>query len=383
LYQRLLKLPNRLKQSFFLWGPRQVGKTSLLKASYPDAPFIQLLKSDEFALFQTYPERLREIVRQNRWKFLIIDEIQKVPQLLNEVHLLIEEDNIVFGLCGSSARKVRKGHANLLGGRALRFEMSGLSAAEIGTDFSLEKMLNSGYMPLIFDSENAPIYLKSYCADYLKEEIFAEGLVRKLQPFSRFLEIAALGDTEILSYETVARDCGVSAPTVRSYYEILVDTLLARYLPAYTMKPKRRVTSSPKFYFSDVGVVNHLAQRGQVLAKSSSWGKAFENWVFHELKTFIEYHARPEALSYWRLTTGVEVDFIVGNMKVALEAKASANIHGDHLKGLRELKIDHPEVKKRIIVSMETHSRITDDAIEILSYRDFISRLWAGDIFDG
>ncbi len=381
MYQRRLNLPKILKDSFFLWGPRQVGKTCLLKARYPETPFIQLLKSDEFALFQSYPERLRERVRKNQWKFVIIDEIQKVPQLLDEVHLLIEEDGVVFGLCGSSARKVRKGHANLLGGRALRFEMSGLVAAEIGSEFSLERMLNHGYMPLIYDSAEAALHLKSYCADYLKEEIFAEGLVRKLQPFSRFLEIAALGDTEQLNYETVARDCGVSAPTVRSYYEILVDTLLARYLPAYIVRPKRRVSSSPKFYFSDVGVVNHLAQRGQVLPKSNSWGKAFENWVFHELTTYIEYTGRPETLSYWRLTSGVEVDFIVGSMKVGIEAKASSNIHSDHLKGLRELQSDYPEVQRRIVISMENESRVTEDKIEILSSQDFIRTLWEGGLF--
>jgi predicted AAA+ superfamily ATPase len=381
LYKRLLNLPKSLDNSFFLWGPRQVGKTSLLKETYPDAPFIQLLRSDEFALFQSYPERLRERIRKNGWNFVIIDEIQKVPQLLDEVHLLIEEDGVVFGLCGSSARKVRKGHANLLGGRALRYEMSGLVAAELGSNFSLERILNHGYMPLIYDSDESSLRLKSYCSDYLKEEIFAEGLVRKLQPFSRFLEISALGDTEVLNYETVARDCGVSAPTVRSYYEILVDTLLARYLPAYTFRPKRRVSSSPKFYFSDVGVVNHLAQRGQVLPKSISWGKAFENWVFHELVTYIEYRGRSESLSYWRLTTGVEVDFIVGSMKVGIEAKASSNIHSDHLKGLRELAIDYPELQKKIVVSMENESRVTDDGIEILSYQDFVQSLWAGRLF--
>ncbi|WP_218109758.1 ATP-binding protein [Oligoflexus tunisiensis] len=242
-------------------------------------------------------------------------------------------------------------------------------------------MLNRGYMPLIYDSNEAALHLKSYCADYLKEEIFAEGLVRKLQPFSRFLEISALGDTELLNYETVARDCGVSAPTVRSYYEILVDTLLARYLPAYTFRPKRRVSSSPKFYFADVGVVNYLAQRGQVLPGSSAWGKAFENWVFHELTTYIEYTGRPETLSYWRLTTGVEVDFIVGPMKAAIESKASSNIHSDHLKGLRELKSDYPEIQKRIVISMENGARMTEDGIEILSYQDFVKSLWAGNLF--
>lgn len=381
MYKRLLKLPEIPLNSFFLWGPRQVGKTSLLKLQYPTAPFIQLLKSEEFSLYQTEPQRLRERIRQNGWKFVIIDEVQKVPQLLDEIHYLIEEDKVVFGLCGSSARKLRRGHANLLGGRAHRYELSGLVSAEIGQHFSLERMLNHGYMPKIYDSEDSGLNLRAYCSDYLKEEVFAEGLVRQLQPFNRFLEIAALGDTEILSYQTVARDCGVSSPTVKSYYEILVDTLLAQFLPAYTFRPKRRVTQAPKFYFGDVGVVNYLAQRGAVLPKSSNWGKAFENWVFHELRNYLEYASRQEQLNYWRLTTGVEVDFIVGHMKCGIEAKASASINADHLKGLRELKKDHEDVLQRIVVSMESTSRVTDDGIQILSYRDFVEKLWAGILF--
>ena len=381
MYARLLNLPTSFDKSFFLWGPRQVGKTSLLKATCPDVPLIQLLKNEEFSLYQAHPELLRERVRASGWKRVIIDEIQKVPKLLDEIHLLIEEDGVAFGLCGSSARKVRKGHANLLGGRALRFEMSGLVTKEIGPGYSLARLLNHGYMPMIYDSEQPLQYLKSYCADYLKEEVFAEGLVRNLQPFSRFLEVSALGDTEVLKFETIARDCGVSAPTIKSYYEILVDTLLARYLPAYTLRPKRRTTSSPKFYYRDVGVVNHLAQRSGILPRTDAWGKAFENWVMHELSTYLEYRHRPESLAYWRLTTGVEVDFIVGHMKCAIEAKSSALIHSDHLKGLRALKEDFPEIGKRVVVSMEEQPRITPDGIDVLPYQDFVERLWSDQLF--
>lgn len=380
MYKRLLNLPKTLKYSFFLWGPRQVGKTSLLKSQYPDTPMIQLLKTDEFALFQTRPQTLRERVRQNNWKFVIIDEVQKVPQLLDEVHYLIEEDKVQFGLCGSSARKLKRGHANLLGGRAHRYALSGLVSEELKEAFSIERILNHGYMPMIYDSENAFLNLKAYCGDYLKEEIFAEGLVRNLQPFARFLEIAALGDTEVLNYVTVARDCGVSAPTVKSYYEILEDTLLARTLPAYVLRPKRRTVQSSKFYFSDVGVVNYLAQRGSIVVRTPNWGKAFENWVFHELTTYLEYKSRPEQLSYWRLSTGVEVDFIVGHMLCAIEAKASERINQDHLKGLRELKVDYA-VGSRIVVSMESISRVTEDGIQILSYLDFAGKLWRGELF--
>lgn len=381
MYKRRLNLSKKLKYSFFLWGPRQVGKTSLLRSTFPEAHYIDLLRSEEFALFQTYPERLRERIRQNQWKFVIIDEIQKVPALLDEVHLLIEEDRVIFALCGSSARKLKRGHANLLGGRALRYELSGLVSSELGEDFSIERILNHGYMPRMYAEDDYIPLLKAYCADYLKEEVFAEGLVRKLAPFSRFLEIAALGDTEQLQFDTVARDCGVSAPTARSYYDILVDTLLGRYLPAYTIRPKRRTISGPKFYFRDLGIVNYLCQRSTLKPRSELWGKAFENWVCHELHAYLEYSGHNEGLTYWRLSTGVEVDFIVGHMTCALEAKSSSHIKSDHLKGLRELKKDFPSLKRSIVVSMEPISRVTDDGIEILSYQDFNRSLWMGELF--
>ena len=380
MYFRELKLPVLAKISFFLWGPRRVGKTSLLRETYPLAPRINLLLNEEFAAYQSRPQLLRERVIQNNWKFVVIDEIQKVPQLLDEIHYLIEEHQVVFAMCGSSARKVRSNHANLLGGRAMRFEMTGIVSKELGENFQLHKIINRGYLPSIYDSEDFMQLQKSYCADYLKEEIFAEGLVRKLQPFSRFLEIAAIGDSEVTSFETIARDCGVSAPTVRSYFEILVDTLLGHFLPSFALRPKRRQTISPKFYFSDVGVVNFLAQRGILSPKSELFGKAFENWIHHELRAWLEYHNRPEQLTYWRLSSGAEVDFIVGDMACAIEAKSSEKIHQDHLKGLREIIEDYPTVGRRIVVSLEPISRRTEDGIEILSVPDFLAKLWNDEI---
>ncbi len=376
MYNRLIRLPKTPKRTLFLWGPRQVGKTSILRKLYSKLPQINLLKSDEFAAYQARPELLRERALQNTWQCVIIDEIQKVPQLLDEIQYLIEEYHMIFIMCGSSARKVKASHANLLGGRALRFEMFGLVSRELGENFDLNRILNHGYTPSIYDSDEHTLLLKSYCADYLKEEVFAEGLVRKLAPFSRFLEIAALGDTQIISYETIARDCGVSAPTVKSYFEILSDTLLGHFLPAYAIRPKRRQTLSPKFYFADVGVVNHLAQRGQMAAGSSDFGLAFENFIHHELRAWIEYQQRSEQLTYWQLTTGVEVDFIVGHMSCAIEAKSSERITADHMKGLREIKEDYPEVARRIIVSRERVSRRTNDGIEILTVDDFLKELW-------
>jgi predicted AAA+ superfamily ATPase len=381
MIDRLLKLPVRPKRSFFLWGPRQTGKTSLLEKTYPRAPFISLLLSEELTALKSRPAGLRERIRASKASFVVIDEIQKVPELLDEVHYLIEKDRVVFALCGSSARKLKRSHANLLGGRALRFELFGLTSAELGGSFELTRILNHGTLPAIYEEEDFAPLLRAYCADYLKEEIFDEGLIRKLAPFSQFLELAALGDTEILSWESFARDVGVSAPTIRAYFDILSDTLIGRYLPAYVRRPKRKIVRSPKFYFSDVGVVNQLAQRGVLKPRSELFGKAFENWVHHELQAYLSYAGRNQALSYWKVHQGPEVDFVVGHMSAAIEAKATEKVHGEHLKGLRALREDYPEARRLHVVSLEAHSRLTDDGISILSVGDFTRRLWAGELF--
>lgn len=376
MYPRALVLPQRPTRSFFIWGPRQTGKSSLLRSTYPNAITIELLKSEEFAAYHTRPQLLRERIVQNKWAFVVIDEIQKVPQLLDEVHACIESYGTVFALCGSSARKVRSIHANLLGGRALRHELLGLVSQELGCAFDLEKVVQRGYLPTFYDSDDFMLLHRSYCADYLKEEIFAEGLVRSLEPFNRFLEMAALGDGETTNFETIARDCGVSSPTVKAYYTILSDTLIGRFLSPYALRSKRRQVLRPKFYFFDVGIVNYLAQRGRVHLRSPLFGKAFENWVHHELCAWLEYRQRQEQLSYWRLSSGIEVDFILGHMICAIEAKATTRIHSDHTKGLRELAKDYPHVGRRIVVSLESTSRRTAEGIEILSVADFIAELW-------
>ncbi len=380
MYERDLKLPNPPRRSFFLWGPRQTGKTSLLEKTFPNALFISLLLNEELAEFKARPGSLRERLRASKKRHVIIDEVQKVPELLDEVHYLIEKDKLIFGLCGSSARKLKKSHANLLGGRALRFELFGLTSNELGESFDLVRRLNRGSLPSIYDSEDSGLLLRAYCADYLKQEIFDEGLVRKLSPFSQFLEFAALSDTEILSFESFARDVGVSAPTIRSYFDILNDTLVGRYLPAYTRRSKRKVTAQPKFYFFDTGVVNYLAQRGNLGPRSELFGKAFESWIHAEIVSYLSYSGKNESLSYWKVHQGPEVDFIVGNMKIGIEAKASSKIHNDHLRGLRELKKDYPEVQRRYVVSLEAHSRKLDEGITVLSVSDFCKKLWSGEL---
>jgi len=382
VFKRSIQLPAAGKATFFLWGPRQTGKTTLLRAAYPDAKWIDLLKADEFRRYLQRPELLREeLSLSSSTRQVVIDEVQKVPQLLDEAHWLHENRGVRFALCGSSARKVKRGHANLLGGRALRYELFGLTAREIGREFNLNRMLNHGYLPVIYQATLPRPLLNSYVADYLKEEVAAEGLVRNLPVFSEFLNLAVLSDAELVNFSTIARDCGVSSPAIKGYFQIIEDTLLGHWLPGYTRRPKRRVIAAPKFYFADVGMVNHLAHRGELRPGSELYGKAFENWVFHELSAHNAYSQAFARLSYWRLAGGTEVDFIVNDLELAVEAKATAKITSDHLKGLRSLKQDQQRVKQRIVVSLEPRSRQTEDGIWVLPAAEFCERLAAGDLF--
>ncbi len=378
MYKRTIDLPQN-KESFFLWGPRQTGKSSLLATRYPDATHIDLLSTDNFVKYTRQPgllfEELMANKSQKQIQRVVIDEVQKVPSLLDEVHRLIESKKFTFALCGSSARKLKRGHSNLLGGRALRFELFGLTAKELGDDFDLIQVLNRGYLPSIYTNDNYQAYLRSYHNDYLREEIADEGLVRNLPAFTRFLEVAALGDSEQTNFATIARDIGLSAPSVKSYFEILEDTLILKMLHPYRARPKRRIELSNKAYFFDVGIVNFLNRRGVIAKGSELFGKAFENWVHHELRCYQSYADPDMQLAYWRLSTGVEVDFIVNQMQIGLEAKATEKVTSDHLKGLRELKVDHPNVKRRIIVCLEKKRRRTEDGIEIVPYSDWAFNL--------
>lgn len=380
MFTRAMALPNPPRESFFLWGPRQTGKSTLLRQTYPDATRVDLLTAREFARFSRDPGLLREDIAATGERFLIIDEIQKVPALLDEVHWLIENRGVVFALCGSSARKVRRGHANLLGGRALRYELHGLVSAELAGEFDLLRACNHGYLPRHYVADAPSGRIRAYVDDYLKEEIAAEGLTRNLPAFADFLTAAALGDGQLVNYATIARACGVSAYTVREYFQILVDTLLGCFLPAHRKRPKRRVIQTPKFYFADVGIVNRLAKRGRLEPGGQLFGMGLENWVFHELSAYRAYHEFSFDLSYWRLASGIEVDFIVDDLRLAIEVKGAARVTADHLKGLRALRQEHRRVGRSILVCLEDRSRRTEDSIEILPAQQFAKQLWAGDL---
>ena len=364
-----MRLPAAGSETFFLWGPRQVGKTTLLRQTYPDAVWVDLLKADEFRRYTTNPERLREellaMTHARRPTQVVIDEIQKVPSLLDEVHWLHENQGVQFALCGSSARKLRQGGVNLLGGRALRYELGGLTAKELGAAFDIERMANNGWLPRIYASDRAARLLDAYVGNYLQQEIAAESLVRNLPAFSDFLTAASFSDAEIVNQINIARECGVSAATVGNYFDILIDTLLGHWLPAYTKRPKRRVIQAPKFYFADVGIVNHLARRGRMVPGTELFGKAFESWLHHELRLWLRYREAPAALAYWRLASGIEVDFVVDDLSLAVEAKSSRVITDTHLKGLRQLAVDQT-VRHRAVVCLEPKRRLTNDGITIV-----------------
>jgi len=384
MYQRWVTIDLPEGSSCFLWGPRQTGKSTLLRERFPHSHRYDLLLSDEYRRLLHQPALLREECLALAKKGggsgspVILDEVQKVPDLLDEVHWLIENAHLQFILCGSSARKLRRGHGNLLGGRALRYELFPLAFPEI-PDFSLDKALNDGLMPPHYGSRLARQRLESYVGDYLKEEIAAEALTRNVPAFSRFLEMAAIGNGEMVQFSNIARECGVSVPTVKSYYQILEDTLIGRFLPSYRKRPKRRIIATPRFYFFDVGVVNFLAKRGRVVQGSELFGKAFEHFIFMEFCAHSRYSGLGYPLAYWRTTSQLEVDFVIGDHEVAVEVKSTENAQSHHLRGLLAFA-DEYKASRRILVSCDPRPRLTGHGIEIMPWRVFLADLWSGRI---
>jgi len=383
MFKRILSFDAARRHSCFLWGPRQTGKSSLLRDSFPDAPFYDLLLASEYRRLTARPDLLREECEALRWTAssqpapIIIDEVQKVPELLDVVHWLISRRGLRFILCGSSPRKLMRGGGNLLGGRAVRMELLPFTSLEI-PDFSLERALNHGLLPPHYLADDPRLLLASYVGDYLREEIFAESLTRSLSAFQRFLEVAALSNGQVVNLAAAARDVGLSAPTMRSYFEILTDTLIAVWVPAWRKRAKRRIVESPRFYFFDVGLVNELAHRGELKPGSAEFGAAFEHFVFMELRAHAAYRGGGYSIAYWRTSSGFEVDFILGDGSVALEVKSTDNPTGDHLRGLRAFREEH-EPRHSILLCRIPRPRKTEDGIEILPWNTFLRRLWAGD----
>jgi predicted AAA+ superfamily ATPase len=361
-------------RSAFLWGPRKTGKSFWVRQTFPDCPLIDLLKTDVFAEYASRPALLRERFTGHEG-IVVVDEIQMVPSLLNEIHWLIENAGVQFLLTGSSARKLRRSHANLLGGRAWRFSMRPLTFGET-EGFDIERAMISGLLPPHFLSPDPLSDLRAYVADYLKEEIAEEARVQNIPAFVEFLRVAAVTSCEQLNHTNVARESGVSAKVVRNYFQILDDTLLGTRLLPWTRSRGRRMVETEKFYLFDVGLANFLARRQPQLG-TPEFGKSFEHYILMELLAYQAYRAPDLPLHYWRTSSGLEVDFVAGDMDVALEVKASARVHDGDLRGLRALLGEH-HAKHALVVSMETEVRTTHDGIRILPWQQFLATLWDG-----
>jgi len=365
-------------ESVFFWGARQTGKSTLLKEQFPNALWFDLLLSSDYKRLLENNGMIREMVSANEnIKTVVIDEIQRLSELLNEIHWLIVNKGIRFILSGSSPRKILRSGANLLGGRALRYELYPLVSAEI-PDFDLLKALNNGLLPKHYNSANAHKMLSAYIGSYLKDEIAAEAKLRSIEVFNRFLQIAAITNGEIVNYTNIAAESGVSVPTIKGYFQILEDTLLGRYLSSYQKRPKRRTVGAPKFYMFDIGIVNSLLKRGKIEFGSEIFGKAFEHFIYQEIYAHSRYSNLEYEISYWRTSSGFEVDFVLGENEVAIEVKSTFEVQSRHLKGLKAFAEEYT-VKKLFMVSNDPYPRKVENIL-ILPYNVFLEKLWNGEI---
>lgn len=378
MYHRIFDIENRLDEAMFLFGGRQVGKSTLLKERFPKAVYIDLLNSELRNRYRQHPEEFREsLLRHAPETLVVVDEIQKVPDLLDEVHWLMVNRGLFFVLSGSSARKLKKSGANNLGGRAIPETLFPLVSAEI-PDFDLDRAIQNGMIPRHYMVANARNRLKSYIELYLKEEIIEEAAVQKVDDFIRFLEVAAISNGEMLNYENVATDCGVSANTVKAYYQILCDTLLGFEVPAYRKVIKRKLSKSSRFFFFDVGIANYLTGRHHLAPKTPEYGHAFEHLVMQEIVAYLGYKGIEEKLTYWHTYDDIEVDAVIGDARVAIEIKSADSIQTNHKKGLVEFAKEHPNVKQ-ILVSRDRISRRSGD-IDLYYVTDFFKALWNDEI---
>ena len=373
---RVLSLDNLLKKkSFFLFGARGTGKTSLIRATLPSYPRYDLLSASTFGALSRRPS----LIVEENWNSelpIVIDEIQKLPQLLDEVHRLIEERNLRFLLTGSSARTLKRGGANLLAGRAWEARLFSLVSEELG-DFDLKKYLTIGGLPGVWFSEDPWEDLRAYVGTYLREEIMAEAVVRQIDTFGSFLDLVALRCTEEINYEAFGSDLGISGKSVKNYFGILEDTLAGFLVPPYRKTKLRKSTSRSKFYLSDIGVVNCLVGRKELPDGTEAFGKTFEHFIAMELRAYISYRRLDHALCFWRTEGGYEVDFTVGS-DLAIEVKATNLVNERQLSALRALR---EEGIFRALCVVSRDSRVREvDGIRIYPWRDFLKKLWAGEL---
>ena len=385
MYKRVIELNLPNKQSAFLWGARKTGKSTYLKQNFVDSVYYDFLKSDEYIRYSKEPYKFRDEILalsdEEKSSPIIVDEVQKITAILDEVHWLIENANVSFILCGSSARKLKNSGVNLLGGRAWKYHFFPLVYAEI-TDFSLQKILNHGAIPSHYNSSNIKKSLKSYVEDYLIQEIQAEGLVRNLSAFARFLDIMPFTNGEMISYSNIARDCAVNAKTVKEYFNILSDTLLGYFIYPYSKRVKRDIiTSQPKFYLFDVGLATYLSKNYFESLEGQEAGMALENYILQEITAYNSIKELDYEINYWRTKSGLEVDFLI-NEKIAIEVKISKNLHNSELKGIKAIS-EELDIEKSFVVCLEPKKRLIQHNkkdIIIMHVEKFLSDLWSGKI---
>lgn len=361
------------KKSHFLFGPRQTGKTFLVRQRLPDARVYDLLDSEVFLTLSRRPGRLAEELAGGE-RIVVIDEVQRLPDLLNEVHRLIETRGVRFLLTGSSARTLRRGGVNLLGGRARTRYLHPLTFGELGDRFDLARAIGRGLLPAIYFSDDARADLAAYAGTYLQQEIVAEGATRNVQAFSRFLRVAALANATVVNFTNIANDAQVPRTTVYEYFEILKDTLILHEVPAWTRSTERKPIVSSKYYFFDVGVASTLQGR-LVTVGTPEFGPAFETFFLQELMAYRDYLS-DEPIAYWRSTSGFEVDFILGD-HTAVEVKAKTVVSPRDLRSLAALA-EEKKLKRLICVSLESRRRQAGP-VTILPYQQFFARLWQGE----
>ena len=381
MIQRLLTQETLNEDNTFLFGARQTGKTTLLLQLFPIARFYDLLESNTFERLQRNPSLLRQDLELcESGTLVIIDEVQSLPILLNEVQWLIVRKGIRFILSGSSARKLKRGGANMLGGRALQTNLYPLVSAEI-PDFDLVKAVNQGMIPRHYLAREDKYWsmLQAYVAVYLREEIKAEAVVRNLNTFTRFLEAAALTDGEMVNYSNIAQDCGIDSKTVAAYFSILEETLIGYMVPAYTKTVKRKIRQAPRFYYFDVGIPNYLLGRRNMTQGSTDFGHAFEHLIVQEIVAYLGYHRQLEKLSYWHTYSDYEVDVVLGDAEVGIEIKSVEEVQSRHLHGLKAFKEEHPNVRM-IVVSLDPIPRLFKE-VEVWPAKQFLAQLWAGKIY--
>ncbi|OGQ08828.1 MAG: ATPase [Deltaproteobacteria bacterium RIFCSPLOWO2_12_FULL_40_28] len=372
MYSRIIQPPSR---SFFLFGARGTGKTSWIKTTFPDNIYIDLLESETYRRLLTEPSRLEKMIPPQYRQWVILDEVQRVPDILNEVHRLIESKKYRFILTGSSARKLKKKGVNLLAGRALTYYLYPLTVTELGKDFKLEKSVVTGHLPVAYTDSKPEKYLESYVSTYLREEIQQEGLTRNLSAFSRFLEMASFSQGSLLTLSDVARDTAIERKVVENYFSILEDLLLASRLPVFTKRAKRRLVSHPKFYFFDVGVYRTLRPKGPLDNPEEIGGVAFESLFFQELKALNSYLDLGYHLYYWRTSNNLEVDFVLYGKRglKAFEIKHTKRLGGHHFSGLRAFLREYPMAKAYLVYGGQEH--LFEKGIEILPIETCLKNL--------